>query len=75
MYNFRFTYSGGHYRDYAHISKVEFHSDSGLKSIFGNDILSQDYPLNYDLHLISELQSYKVPHNCLKSIKVTKEEN
>lgn len=74
MYNFRFTYSGGHFRDYAHISKVEFHSDSGLKSIIGDDILSQNYPLNYDLHLISELQSYKAPHNCLKSIKVTKEE-
>ncbi len=75
MYNFRFVYSGGHYHDYAHILKVEFHSDSGAKTISGDDIPLQNYPLNHDLHLISELQGYKVPHNCLKSIKVTKEEN
>ena len=75
MYTMRFKYSGSHYQDYTHIAKVEYNSDTGLISVSGDNILSQDYPLNFDLHLFAELKSYKIPHNCLKSIEVTKEKS
>ena len=73
MYTMKFKYSGSHYQDYAHIEKVEYNSGAGIVSVTGDNILSQEYPLDYDLHLFAELKSYKVPHNCLKAIEITKE--
>jgi hypothetical protein len=75
MYTLSFKYAGDHHQEYAHIAKVEYNTSSGPVSLSGKDILSQDYPLNIDLHLFAELKSYKIPHNCLKSIEVTKEKS
>lgn len=75
IYNLKCTYSGGHCHNYAHITKVEYRSDTGLISVSGDDILTKDYPLNSDLHLVSTLRSYNVPHICLKSIEATKEKD
>lgn len=73
MYTMKFIYSGNHFHDYEHIEKVEYITSAGPVSVSGDDILSQDYPLTFDFHLISVLKSYKAPHNCLKSIEVVKE--
>ncbi len=75
IYNLKFVYSGGHSHSYAHVTKVECHSKTGLISVSGDDILTKDYPLDFDIHVISELRSYKVPHVCLKSIEATKEKD
>ncbi len=73
MYTLSFKYAGEHHQEYAHIVKIEYNSISGPITVSGKDILSQDYPLNTDLHLFAEIKSYKVPHNCLKSIEATEE--
>lgn len=75
MYTLKFIYSGGHCHHYTHITKVEYRSNTGLISVSGDDILTKDYPLNFDLHLVSILRSYNVPHICLKSIEATKEKD
>lgn len=68
-------YAGGHCHDYAHITKIEYRANASLISVSGDEILTKDYPLNCDFHLVSTLRSYNVPHMCLKSIQAAKEKD
>lgn len=70
MYTLRVNYSGGQYRTYSGIEKVEYQTYIEDVTVSGNDILTHKFAPNYDLHLFSKDRSFLVSHYGVVGIEV-----
>lgn len=70
MYTLRVNYSGGQYRTYSDIEKVEYQTFMEDITVSGNEILTHKFTPNHDLHLFSKDRNYLVSHQGVAGIEV-----
>ena len=70
MYTLRINYSGGQYRTYDDIEKVEYQTHMEDITVSGNEILTHKFTPYHDLHLFSKHRNYLVSHQGVVGIEV-----
>lgn len=73
MYTVDLYYNGGN-RLYEHIIKITYVDTLGNRiTVEGDDLFTHDFPLRHNLQLFSSNGSFKVSHENLVAIEITKE--
>ncbi len=70
MYTLRINYSGGQFRTYDDIEKVEYQTFMEDVTVSGHEILTHDFKPDHDLHLFSKQRNYLVSHQGVVGIEV-----
>ncbi len=70
MYTLRINYSGGQFRTYNDIEKVEYQTYMDDITVSGDEISTHKFTPDHDLHLFSKNSNYLVSHQGVVGIEV-----
>lgn len=70
MHTLRVNYSGGQYRIYNDIEKVEYQTYAEDVTVAGDDISTHRFTPEHDLYLYSQHRNYLVSHHGVVGIEV-----
>ncbi len=60
-------------RTYEHISKITYSDMVDDVVVEGDDILTHQFPINFDMHLYSETGSYSISSDIIGAFEIEKE--